>query len=507
MKLVIPFVFFSLFSFGQNGKLVGHVFDQGGDPLIGASVLMKKDITIGCITDEFGAYSLSLPPGNSRILCRYTGMITDTFHVTILPNKTIVMDLVLKSYVDLNIQDFDEVTVKVGKFDKRIEDQTVSLELLKPEIIENKNTRSIETALDQTPGLNILDGEPQIRGGSGFTFGVGSKVAVLVDDMPMLSGDAGRPEWGFIPVENIHQIEVIKGAASVLSGSAALSGSIHIRTAFPKLKPKTKVNVYSGGYSAPAEEGTVWWNQAPLIAGANFLHSRRFGNLDVVVGGNLNYDHGFIGPPINGEGVTFPDTIDYQEGDMSSKRMRFNFNIRYRSKKIKGLNYGINGNAMINNTNMVFAWLDDTSGLFRAYPGAIFLQDQFIFNIDPFVNFFTQANGKHSFRTRILHSDNEMTPNQINRTTSYYGDYMFKKSYKNLEGLDFVGGLSSGFVDSYSNIYGGSSGSPYNRLLNVSAYSEIEKTVKNTLNLSVGGRLEYFQLNDSIQAMKPIFAN
>ncbi|MDC3253112.1 TonB-dependent receptor [Crocinitomicaceae bacterium] len=413
------------------------------------------------------------------------------------------MDLVLKSYVDLNIQDFDEVKVKVGKFDKRIEDQTVSLELLKPEIIENKNTRSIETALDQTPGLNILDGEPQIRGGSGFTFGVGSKVAVLVDNMPMLSGDAGRPEWGFIPVENIHQIEVIKGAASVLSGSAALSGSIHIRTAFPKLKPKTKVNVYSGGYSVPAE--AVWWKQAPLIAGANFLHSRRFRNLDVVVGGNLNYDHGFIGPPINGEGVTFPDTIDYQEGDMSSKRMRFNFNIRYRSKKIKGLNYGINGNAMINNTNMVFAWLDDTSGLFRAYPGAIFLQDQFIFNIDPFVNFFTQANGKHSFRTRILHSDNEMTPNQINRTTSYYGDYMFKKSYKNLEGLDFVGGLSSGFVDSYSNIYGGSSGSPYNRLLNVSAYSEIEKTVKNTLNLSVGGRLEYFQLNDSIQAMKPIF--
>jgi len=73
------------------------------------------------------------------------------------------------------------------------------MHVLKPRLIENKNTRSIETVLDLTPGLNIMDNEPQIRGGSGFTFGVGSKVAVLIDDMPMISGDAGRPYWGFYP--------------------------------------------------------------------------------------------------------------------------------------------------------------------------------------------------------------------------------------------------------------------------------------------------------------------
>ena len=36
-----------------------------------------------------------------------------------------------------------------------------------------------------------------------------------------------------------------------------------------------------------------------------------FGNLDLVVGGNLNYDHGYIGPPITDSIVAtvFPDTI------------------------------------------------------------------------------------------------------------------------------------------------------------------------------------------------------
>ena len=46
-----------------------------------------------------------------------------------------------------------------------------------------------------------------------------SSIAILLrdgaDDMPMLSGDAGRPEWGFVPVENISQIEVIGNNASV----------------------------------------------------------------------------------------------------------------------------------------------------------------------------------------------------------------------------------------------------------------------------------------------------
>lgn len=491
--------------FGQTekGVLTGNVTDQNGEPLIGAAVIYRSDVTIGALTEDGGKYSMEVPSGDIKIICRFSGMISDTFMVTIIPNKTISRDIVLKSFIDASVQDFEDVTIMVGKFDKPIEDQTVSLEILKPELIENKNTRSIETALDQTPGLNILDGEPQIRGGSGFTFGVGSKVAVIVDDMPMLSGDAGRPEWGFIPVENIHQVEITKGAASVLSGSSALSGSIHIRTAYPTLTPKTKVNVYSGFYSKPGIDGADWWDNFPLITGANFLHSRIVKNWDIVVGGNLNYDHGYIGPPVTDPGVV--DTIsNFTEQQMSMKRARVNFNIRHRSKKYRGLNYGVNGNVMIAQSNLAFAWLNDTSGLFQGYPGAVFLQDQFIFNVDPFINFFTKASGKHSLKSRILITDNQMTAGQSNQSQVYYGDYMFKKSYANLGDLDFIGGLTSTFTNSYANLYAGG-GSPENQLLNVSAYMQLEKKVKQILNLSGGGRMEYFQLNNSITALKPIF--
>ncbi len=487
----------------QNGIVSGSVLSENGDFIIGAKVVFKKDISLGATTNESGSYTIELPIGSQIIICKASGFQNDTIEVFIQEQLPLKLDVVLKALV----QQLSDVEIKVGKFDKPIEDQTVSLHVIKPGLIENKNTRSIETALDQTPGLNILDGEPQIRGGSGFTFGVGSKVAVIVDDMPMLSGDAGRPEWGFIPVENIHQVEVIKGAASVLSGSSALSGSVHIRTAYPGTKPLTKINVYSGLYSSPSITDAKWWGNYPGIHGVNFLHSRIINNLDLVIGGNLNYDHGYIGPPVVDSIVStvFPDTVsNFSERDLVSMRARINFNLRYRSKNIRGLNYGVNGNFMKALTNMPLAWLNDSTGLYRAYPGAIFLQDQFIFNIDPFVNYFTQTNGKHSLRGRILFVDNDMSANQSNSSTTYYGDYIFQKSYPQLKNLDFIGGVTGTFTNSNANIYAGS-GSPNNQILNVSAYTQVENKINKTLNLSAGGRLEYFRLNDTITALKPIF--
>lgn len=489
--------------YSQTAKIAGKITDNDKEPIIGASVIYKKDITLGAVTDENGNYLLEVPPGKAIVVFRATGMTTDTIQIEIAEGDLRKLDFQMFPFQTK----LEGVEIKVGKFDRPIEEQTVSLEIIRPELIENKNTRSIETALDQTPGLNILDGEPQIRGGSGFTFGVGSKVAVIVDDMPMLSGDAGRPEWGFIPVENIHQIEVIKGASSVLSGSSALSGAIHIRTAYPKSQPLTKVNLYSGFYSKPSIEGATWWKNAPMIAGANVLHSRIAGQWDLVVGANFNYDHGYLGPPVQDSlvEVYFPDTISrFNEKQMVAKRARVNFNIRHRSKKYRGLNYGINGNFMVSESPLVFAWLNDTTGLYQGYPGATFLQEQFLFNLDPFVNFITATQGKHHLRTRIMHADNEMTANQSNRSTTLYGDYMFQKTIASLKGIDFIGGVTGKYTDSYANMYVGS-GTPNNKMLNLSAYAQVEKKVLNVLNVSVGGRLEYFQLNDSITALKPIF--
>ncbi len=492
---------FSFSIFSQNLKVSGFVYSQDKKVIQGAKVSVVGQ-RLGVLSKADGSFELTVSTGRIRFKCTSDGMQTDTFLI-----ENLQRDLEHDFYLKDRIQSMEQVKVMVGKFDKPIEEQTVSMLVLKPELIENKNTRSIETALDQTPGLNILDGEPQIRGGSGFTFGVGSKVAVIVDDMPMLSGDAGRPEWGFIPVENISQVEVTKGAASVLSGSSALSGSIHIRTAYPKAKPLTKVQVYSGAYSSPSDLSMKWNEKYPGIHGLTFLHTRRIGRLDFVLGGNLNLDHGYIGPPKTDSLVAtiFPDTItNFSERDLVSKRARINFNLRYRSEKIKGLYYGVNGNFMKMHTSMPLAWLNDSSGLYRAYPGAIFLQDQFIFNVDPFVHFLTENKGRHYLRSRLLKVDNQMSANQSNKAMTYYGDYMYQRKLTNWKQIEMISGITGTLTNSQANIYAGS-GSPNNQMMNISVYSQLESKWNDRLNLSAGGRLEYFQLNDTITASKPIF--
>jgi len=511
MKIILStiFSFLCIITFGQTGNLTGKVTQKDTkEPLIGATVISKTDPSLGASTDMDGMYTIQLPVGKHVLICRFTGMVADTFEVDITENQTAAHDVSMTVYSNI----LNDVEVRVGKFDKPIEDQTVSMVVIKPEIIENKNTRSIETILDQTPGLNILDGEPQIRGGSGFTFGVGSKVAVLVDDMPMLSGDAGRPEWGFMPIENIEQIEVIKGASSVLSGAGALSGAIHIRTAYPRAKPLTKINVYTGIYTPFKDKSQKWYSDYPGIHGFNFLHSRQIGHWDVVVGGNFNYDHGYIGPPRQDSTVTYfdpsspnPDTIsNFTNKQMASIKGRVNFNIRHRSKRFAGLAYGLNGNIMLNKTNMAFAWLNDTSGLYQGYPGAVFLQDQFIMNLDPFITFYQGTGAKHSLRGRFLRNDNKITGGQSNQATMLYADYQFQKSFKALKGLEFIGGLSGMHTYSFAQLYVGS-GTPINRALNLSAYAQLEKKFFDILTLSIGGRLEHYRTNDSIKATVPIF--
>jgi len=426
-------------------------------------------------------------------------MLTDTISLEFASGQIIERIIRMKIYTS----ELSGVEIKVGRFDKQIEELTVSMEIIRPEQIVSKNTSEIEQILNLTPGLNILDGEPQIRGGSGFTFGVGSKVGVFIDDMPVLSGDANRPYWEFIPVENIKQIEVVKGASSVLSGSSSLSGAIYIRMATPKLKPMTKFRAYTGFYSAPKLSYMNWWKNAPLIGGINFMHSRIKNNTDIVIGGLIRYDHGFEGPPVTLTMVV--DSItNFSEPQMAEKRIGLYFNIRHRNKKYDGFNYGINGNFMYDKTKMMLAWLDDSAGFYRAYPGAVILQDHAIFYLDPFVNYYSNLGFRHSFKARVMVNDNQMTNNQSVSNTVIFTDYNYRREYPNLNGFKFISGFSTQYTMSEALMYS-ASGTANNKLFNFSGYAEFEHDFFKILNLVAGFRIEYFSLNNLHIDTKSIF--
>ena len=517
LLLLIGLVVSSVTIYSQTGTgvLKGNIMDKDSkEPIIGATIQLLNDLSKGTASDIEGNYVLVLDTGKYKILCSYLGLQSDTFSVIIKENEIFQKNIVLKQ----NAKMLETVVVSSGKFEQKLEELTVSMEVLKPNLIANKNTTSIETALEQVPGLTIIDNDPQIRGGSGFTFGVGSRVAIVVDGVPLLSGDAGRPEWSYIPVENIEQIEVIKGASSVLYGSSALNGVINIRSAYSRSKPKTSINYSAGQYSIPESPSENWYrtrgnNSFPGFSNLNLFHSRIIkNNLDFVIGANFNIDQGYIGPPPPApymdpaikKALLLEDSIPtFTNNDMLKKRARINFNLRYRSKRIEGLNFGVNANFMLNKTNMVFAWLDDSLGLYRGYPGAVFLEDQTLFNVDPFIKYTTKNGLSHSLQTRIFHSDNVITNNQSNKGTMYFGEYQLQRRFKSID-LTFTGGVVGNISYSKSRLYV-SSGQSDNKIVNASGYMQLDKKFWRVLNLSGGVRYEYFKMNDLNSVLAPIF--
>lgn len=511
--LFVFLVFTSFISLAQTGTGVfkGNISDkESKEPIIGATIQLLNDLSKGTATDIEGNYVLVLDTGYYKILCSYLGLQSDTFSVTIKENQISQKNIVLKQVA----KTLETVVVSSGKFEQKIEELTVSMEVIKPNLIQNKNTTSIETALEQVPGLSIIDNDPQIRGGSGFTFGVGSRVAIVVDGVPLLSGDAGRPEWSYIPVENIEQIEVIKGASSVLYGSSALNGVISIRSAYPRAKPKTSINYSAGNYSLPKAPAENWYNKSiPGFTNLNLFHSRIINNnLDFVIGANFNMDQGYIGPPppapyldpVFKKALLMEDSIHtFSNNDMIKQRGRVNMNLRYRSKKIPGLNYGVNTNFMLNKTNMVFAWFDDSLGLYKGYPGAVFLEDQTLFNVDPFIKYTTKNGLSHSLQTRVFHSDNVISNNQSNKGTMFYGEYQLQRKFKSID-LNFTGGIVGNVSYSKSRLYV-SSGSPENKIVNASGYLQLDKKFWRILNLSGGVRYEFFKMNDLNSVVAPIY--
>lgn len=482
----------------QSAAIHGTVLDAGsGEALIGANVVYSPGK--GTATDATGKYRLDLPPGDHVISISSVGYVTQQRTVTLAPGQDLALDVQLTA----TAAQLDMVVVTAGRFEQRVGEVSQSLSVLRPELVRSKNINTMSDALDQVPGVVIVDEEPQIRSGSGFSFGAGSRVQVLVDDIPILSGDIGRPNWTFLPLENLEQVEVIKGAASVLYGSAALSGVINVRTAYPRSTPSTRVTVFSGVYDTPSDARSKWWDaNPPLFGGANFFHSQQFGKLDVVLGGNAFSDAGFVGPePLHPDSIA-ADPLRLGPGGYEH-RVRFNTGLRWRNAKVKGLSYGVNGNVMKSRSSTILIWNDLEEGFYRPKQGTVTRTLGSQYYVDPFVEYVTAHGMKHNLRGRVHRQEFDNDNDQSNSNTTMHGEYQVQQRVEAFGDLVYTAGLVVRSTTSEAALYSGESDGN-NSSSNVAAYLQLDKKFLGRLALSAGLRYEQFRVNED-EASQPVF--
>lgn len=471
------FLFFTLIcvsAFSQKGTLTGTVRDSsGGATIPGVNLTVAPGV--GTVTDVDGKYSFPVEPGEYTLKATFVGYDEQTVRVTVKAGETVNADFTIQKKNRMLTQ----VVVSGSRYEKNAAEETVSIEVLGPSVFKNTNSIDLADAIQKVPGVNVVDGQASIRGGTGFSYGAGSRVLILVDDLPMLSADMGSSYWKVMPMETAESIEILKGASSALYGSSALNGVINLRTGWARNKPVTDVTFYSGITGNPRGKYRKWWSDysQPFFTGAFASHRQRIGPVDVVIGANYHYEKSYL-----------------ESNDQF--RYRATFKTRYRPKKMENLSVGVNGGFMWERSGRFFLWQDGDTNSFRISDGS---NDQYyFFNVDPYLEYDGKKGSTHALRTRYFRTfryGSGSTSNSISNLA--YVDYQYRKKF--IKWFTLIAGATGNYGWMSSNLY------PGKRFTIMGAgYAQLEFKYKR-LNAVVGGRVEHNRIDTAYQSTVPVF--
>ncbi|MCX6197670.1 MAG: TonB-dependent receptor [Bacteroidetes bacterium] len=465
---------FTKILFSQTAQISGTVRDsENREPLTGASV--KFDKTKGAITDASGKFVLNIPIGEHDLSISYIGYKTDKRQVLLKEGEKLNIEVAMKSSA---IQISQVVTV--SQYRKNSAKETVTTEVIGKNQIKNTNSNDIGEVVSRTPGVLVQDGQISIRGGSSYSYGVGSRVAVLSDGLSLMSADLGEGQSKMASMENVKQVEVIKGASSVVYGSGALNGVVNVVTEWPTDNdPKTEVELNYGIYDQPSYVAKKWWGSDlnPMFGSVNVNHQRRIKNLQLVAAGNITKNDGYL--------------------ELSDEfRVRAVLKTRYLHPKVEGLNFGLDGLIMHERSNRFFISKNlDSLALFRATGS----EDHYTrATLDPHFTYQNAKGHRISSNLRYMYIYREGgvgVANAVSHFVTMDNQYQFR--WKNM--IVLTAGFPFSYGSSSSNLY-----KDQQTNWNTAIYTQLEFNYK-ALTLQGGVRYEVAAVDTIIEKGIPVF--
>ena len=221
----------------QTGTVTGQVVDANGEPVIGASILIKGTGT-GIITDINGNFTVSASP-DATLVVSFVGYKTQ--EISLSGKKNI--KIILQEDSEL----LDEVVV-VGYGTQKKANLSGAVAAVDGKVLQDRPITNIGQGLQGVvPNLNITmnnGGAPgatssfNIRGNTSLN---GGSPLVLVDNVQM--------DANLVNPDDIESISVLKDAASAsIYGARAAYGVILITTKKGKKSDKPTVSLSATGY-------------------------------------------------------------------------------------------------------------------------------------------------------------------------------------------------------------------------------------------------------------------
>ncbi len=282
-----------------QGRIAGVVCSaEDSSAIAGATVLLVKQppakgTRIGGITGPDGKFNFKgIPTGGYRLIVSMLGFRRFVIEDSVRQGEELVEEIYLRP---LPFQT-QQVVVTASKRRQLLANVPVSVDIISAKSIERRNIISLDDALRYVPGVNIVQDQVNIRGSSGYARGIGSRVLLLINGIPLLAGDTGEAVWESIPLSDIQRVEIVKGAGSALYGSNALGGVIDVITRDNVDVNSTTAKLYGGLYEQPRYAQWRWSSKPRYFQGISIAHSQPIGLGNFGLTASLSYkrDDGYI---------------------------------------------------------------------------------------------------------------------------------------------------------------------------------------------------------------------
>ncbi len=236
----------------QERVLRGTVVDQAGAAVVGAEIRIVS--TSGkiarCETNKNGKFSCALD-------------FADDFQLSIVATGFSILRQTIE-----NTQDFsaemtftlvpsdvrEEIVVTANRMETRLGETAASIVTLVREEIRTTAAPTIDEALRQVPGFSLFrrsgsrSANPTAQGVSlrGVGASGASRSLVLFEGVPINDAFGGWVQWNRVPPIGVERVEVLRGGASSLYGSGALSGAINILPRKPRENFVFSAEIFGG---------------------------------------------------------------------------------------------------------------------------------------------------------------------------------------------------------------------------------------------------------------------
>ncbi len=242
--------------YGQT--ITGLVVDNAGAGIIGARISLIDSTSVHTITetDTEGRFSLSAPVIDGMRLT-VTAQGFARFERPLANDGVRDFTIVLQP-----AQVTGDVTVSITRVPTRLAETPASVVVLDRETLEATAGQTTDDVLRQIAGFSLFrrssskTSNPTTQGANlrGLAGSGASRASVLLDGLSLNDAFGGWTYWSRVPRIAVERIEVLRGGASSLYGTSALSGAINIETGGSHEHPVLRVDT-SGGTQSTFDGG------------------------------------------------------------------------------------------------------------------------------------------------------------------------------------------------------------------------------------------------------------